>query len=261
MYYAPDEVSRERDARLLIAYAEDPSRSRLEQLVERYQPLARSLAQRYRASREPFEDLVQVADLGLVKAIKGFDPDRNTSFTAYAVPTILGELRRHFRDRVWNLRLPRGLQESSMKVEGSIDRLTGRLGRSPTVAELAEETELSIERINETLVARDVRWTSSMEAPGRTDDGESGIAPADSIGGIDPGYDRVEANVALTSAALDERERTMVELRFEDGLTQAEIGSRLGVSQMQVSRVSRRGLNKLLTAVRGDEWSPAGSPQ
>ena len=148
-----------------------------------------------------------------------------------------------------------------MKVEGSIDRLTGRLGRSPTVAELAEETELSIERINETLVARDVRWTSSMEMPGRADDGEAGIAPADSLGSIDPGYDRVEANVALTSAALDERERTMVELRFEDGLTQAEIGSRLGVSQMQVSRVSRRGLNKLLTAVRGDEWSPAGSPQ
>lgn len=258
MYYAPETVSRERDVRLLITYAEDPSDSRLEQLVERYQPLARSLAHRYRASREPFEDLIQVADLGLVKAIKGYDPDRNSSFTAYAVPTILGELRRHFRDRVWNLRLPRGLQESSMKVEGAIERLTGRLGRSPTATELAEETELSIEQINETLVARDVRWTSSMEMPGRTDDGEAGIAPADLLGSIDPGYDRVEADFASTTAVLDERERTMIELRFEDGLTQAEIGSRLGVSQMQVSRLSRRGLNKLLTAVRGDEHSLAG---
>ncbi len=113
------------------------------------------------------------------------------------------------------------------------------------------ETDLSIEQINDTLVARDVRWTSSMEMPGRTDDGEAGIAPADSLGGIDPGYDRVEANFASAGVDLDERERTVIELRFEEGLTQAEIGGRLGVSQMQVSRVSRRGLNKLLTAVRG----------
>ena len=253
MYYAPEKVSRERNARLLNAYAEDPSHARLEQLVERYQPLARSLAHRYRAGREPFEDLIQVADLGLVKAIKGYDPNRNTSFTAYAVPTILGELRRHFRDRVWNLRLPRGLQESSMKVEGAIDRLTGSLGCSPTVAELAEETDLSIEQINDTLVARDVRWTSSMEMPGRTDDGEAGITPADSLGKSDPGYDRVEANFASASVVLDERERTVIELRFEEGLTQAEIGGRLGVSQMQVSRVSRRALAKLLAAVRGDD--------
>jgi RNA polymerase sigma-B factor len=213
---------RDQDARLLAAYAVERRPSQLKELVERYRPLSQSLANRYRGGREPFDDLAQVADLGLVKAIQGFQPEREIPFSAYAVPTILGELRRHFRDRVWNLRLPRPLQESTMVVDAATERLTERLGRSPRVSELAEETDLSIEVIDETLVARDVRWTASMEAPVRSE-GESADALADLVG----------------------------RLRFGAGLTQAEVGTRMGVSQMQVSRLSRSGLRKLLAAVQG----------
>src|SRR3954453_13578014 len=139
--------SEQADHRLLTAYASDPSPANLEALVVRYRPLARSLAHRYIIGSEPFEDLVQVADLGLVKAIQGYDPRRGKPFAAYAVPTILGELRRHFRDRVWNLRLPRALQETTMIVDKAVDALTESLGRSPTVAEVAEHSGLDPEEV------------------------------------------------------------------------------------------------------------------
>jgi RNA polymerase sigma-B factor len=218
-------------------------------LVDRYQPLARSLAGRYRGRYESFEDLFQVANVGLVKAIRGYDPARQNSFVAYAVPTILGEIKRHFRDHVWNLRLPRGLQETTLKVEAALDALVERLARTPSVRELAAETGLSLAEVNETLVARDVRWTTSFEAP-LTDEDES--TTADRVGRIDPGFDRVEANEAYASTRLDEGERATIELRFAAGMTQAEIGKRLGCSQMQVSRMSRRGLTKLLASVQGE---------
>jgi RNA polymerase sigma-B factor len=252
MAHAASLPTRDRDARLLAAYAAERQPRQLEELVERYQPLSRSLATRYRSGREPFDDLVQVADLGLVKAIQGFDPERGKPFTAYAVPTILGELRRHFRDRVWNLRPPRQLQESIMAVEAAADRLTERQGRSPTVEELADESELTTDNVDEALVAREVRWTASLDAPARVDD-QGAETTGDRVGTTEPGYDRVEADLACSSAGLDERERKVIELRFEAGMTQAEIGDRIGVSQMQVSRLSRRGLKKLLASVRGRE--------
>ena len=174
-------AARRADARLLAEYASRPSARLLEQLVERYLPLSRSLARRYRGGDEPFEDLIQVADLGLVKAIQGFDPDRGVPFTAYAVPTILGELRRHFRDRVWNLRLPRGLQESAAKAEAAVDRMTEELSRSPTVAEIAERTGLDADQVHEALAAREARYTVSLDAPAgagrrrRPDQGHAGI--------------------------------------------------------------------------------------
>ncbi len=244
------------DADLLAAYAAERKPSQLAALVDRYRPLSHSLAARYRDRREPFEDLVQVADLGLVKAIQGFDPTRNTSFAAYAVPTILGELRRHFRDRVWNLRLPRALQEAVATVEESIHRLTETLGRPPTDSELAEETSLSIDEVHEALVAREARWTVSMDAhsAGENDNLSS---VADLVGKPDPGFDRVEANLACSTAGLARHEHAAIRLRFGAGLTQSEVGSRMGVSQMQVSRVSRRGLNKLLGAVQGKDVSAA----
>jgi RNA polymerase sigma-B factor len=241
------------DRRLLSAYAQDPTPRNLEALVERYQRLAHSLARRYGQAREPFEDLLQVANLGLVKAIKGYDASRGMPFTAYAVPTILGELRRHFRDKVWNLRLPRGLQESSMTVERAIERLTGELGRSPTVRELATETGYAIEDVNETLIARETRWTESMEMPLSGVEGEQGIALGETLGSIDAGYDRVEAEYAAQTAELDEREWEILKLRFEDGMRQKDIAKRFGISQMQVSRVSRRALAKLLGTVQGDD--------
>ncbi len=158
-------LRRSDEARLLAEYAADPSPRVLDELVRSYRPLARSLALRYRASSEPLDDLVQVANLGLVKAIKGFDPAKGKPFTAYAVPTILGELKRHFRDRIWNLRLPRSLQESTMKVEEATERLTERLGRSPTVAELAEATDLEADSVLDTLRAADARHRSRSTAP------------------------------------------------------------------------------------------------
>jgi RNA polymerase sigma-B factor len=251
----PHAASRLADDRLLATYRDDPGAANLETLVERYRPLARSLAHRYLGGSEPFEDLLQVADLGLVKAIQGYDPDRNTSFSAYAVPTILGELRRHFRDRVWNLRLPRALQESTLAIDVALGGLTEELGREPTVAELAERTGLTEEIVSESLIAREVRWTMSIDAPLRADD-DAGATRVELISREELGYDRVEADYACSTAILDAREREILELRFDTGLTQAEIGSRLGISQMQVSRVSRRALVKLLTAVQGGGASP-----
>lgn len=246
-----DAAARCGDEQLLALYARERRPRQLTQLTERFQPLVRSLTARYSSRQEPFEDLLQVANLGLIKAIQGYDPERGNTFTSYAVPTILGELRRHFRDRVWNLRLPRGLQESALEVDRALEALTDRLGRTPTAAELGEETGLATGDVSETLVARDARWTSSLDAPLNADDESGSIG--DSIGKVDSGFDRVEADMAAVQATLEERERVAIELRFQAGLTQAEAGERMGCSQMQVSRLSRQGLFKLLTAVRGGE--------
>jgi RNA polymerase sigma-B factor len=244
-------AERRRDERRLLEYIENPSPRLLTELVERYQPLARSLAMRYRGVSEPMEDLMQVAELGLVAAIKGFDPSRGKPFTAYAVPTILGEIKHHFRDRVWNLRLPRSLQEATATVDRATERLTGELGRAPSPVEIAERTELSERAVREALSAAEVRYTVSYDAPAGGADDET--TAGDRIGGIDPGYDRVEAELASRSANLDEREARVLRMRFNEGMTQREIGKHLGVSQMQVSRISRGGLKKLIGAVQGRE--------
>lgn len=243
-------LRRGEDNELLRRYAAERSPRLREQLVVRFMPLARSLAARYRRQTESFDDLVQVASVGLVKAIDGFDPDRGRPFTAYAVPTILGELRRHFRDHVWNVRLPRGLQELTMKVDDATARLTEELGRAPTATDVAEQLGVSPEDVLEAIEAGHARRTLSLDAPRRSDEGSS---PAvETIGDREAGYDRVEADLASHAAGLDEREWEVLRLRFVDELTQREIGARLGVSQMQISRVSRRALWKLLHAVRGE---------
>ena len=253
----PHRHSRELDARLLREYAAEPTPAKLERLVERFRGLSRSLAQRYRGGNEPFDDLIQVADMGLVKAIQGYDPDLGKAFAGYAVPTILGELRRHFRDRVWNLRLPRSLQEATMAVDAATDRMTEELGRRPTVAEIAERTDLDEEAVAEALVAREARWTISTEAPVGGGDDDQPIVHGDLIGIEEAGYDRVEANYAVSTVDLEERERVVLDLRFDAGMTQSEIGDQLGVSQMQVSRLSRRALKKLLAATRGEDQENA----
>jgi RNA polymerase sigma-B factor len=243
---------RRSDNILLLRYANEPSQQALETLAERFMPLARSLAMRYHGGGEPLEDLVQVASLGLVKAIKGFDPSLGKPFNAYAVPTILGELRRHFRDRVWNLHLPRSLQEATMKVDGAIDKLTELNGKPPTVAEIAAHLEIEAEDVLEALGAAEARRTLSLDAPRRGEDGES-TAAIESVGSEDRGYDRVEAELASATAGLTDRERLILELRFRQGMTQSEIGERLGVSQMQISRLMRRALRTLLASVRGED--------
>lgn len=243
---------------LLRRYASARSDALREELVRRFMPLARSLAMRYRRQTESLDDLVQVAGLGLVKAIDGFDPERGKPFPAYAVPTILGELRRHFRDHVWNVRLPRGLQELTMKVDAGTDGLTEELGRSPTAAEIADRVGISVEDVLEAIEAGHARRTLSLDAPRRADD-EEATPTVETIPALERGYDRVEADFASQAAGLDDREWRVLKLRFADDLTQHEIGEMLGVSQMQISRISRRALAKLLSAVRGED-AAAGVP-
>jgi len=246
----PDQ--RRREEALLRLYARSRSPHVREDLIGRFMPLARSLAMRYRGGTESVEDLVQVASLGLVKAIDGFDPERGKPFTAYAVPTILGELRRHFRDHVWNIHLPRSLQERTMSVDNAVGELTEELGRFPTVAQIAARLELSQEQVLEALRAGEARRTLSLDAPRVRDDEES-VPTVETIGDEELGYDRVEADEAALEAGLDERDWLVLRLRFVEQMNQYEIGRQLGVSQMQVSRIMRRALRKLLTAVRGGE--------
>jgi RNA polymerase sigma-B factor len=242
------------ETELLRRYAETGDPALKEELVHRFLPLARSLALRYRGSSEDIEDLIQVASLGLVKALDGFDLERGGSFIAYAAPTILGELRRHFRDRVWEVRLPRGLQERTMAVSEAAAALSDELGATPTVAQIAERLGWADDEVSEALQAEEARRTLSLEMPRSRED----VGPAtilETLGETEPGYDAVEAQLAAEGAQLDERERRVLRLRFEQDLNQYEIGRRLGVSQMQVSRIMRRALRKLLAAVQA---KPAG---
>jgi RNA polymerase sigma-B factor len=236
---------------LLRRYAETRDAMVREQLLVRFMPLARSLALRYRGGTEPLDDLIQVASLGLVKALDRFDPERGGSFSAYAVPTVLGELRRHFRDRVWNMHLPRGLQERAMDVAAATQKLSDELGSSPTVAQIAERLDLSDEEVLDALQADEARRTLSLDAPRSREDAES--APAvEMVGRPEMGYEAVESQLAATHADLDDREKLVLRLRFGRNLNQYEIGRQIGVSQMQVSRIMRRALRKLLDAVQGE---------
>jgi RNA polymerase sigma-B factor len=236
---------------LLQAFAATRSPDLREELVRRFMPLARSLALRYRRRTESLDDLLQVANLGLVKWINGFDPSRGFPFEAYAVPTILGELRRHFRDHVWNLRLPRGMQELTMQIDRAADGLAEELGRHPTPTEIAQRLDVTVENVLEGIEAGHARGTQSLDAPSTQDEGS--VTLVETLGGTEAGYDRVEAADAAGRAELDDREWQVLRMRFVDQMTQREIGHELGVSQMAISRISRRGLGKLLTAVRGEQ--------
>lgn len=223
----------------------------------RFQPLARSLAMRYRSAGERSEDLLQVANLALVKALRGYDPERGKRFAAYAAPTILGEIRRHFRDHSWRLHMPRSLQERTLDVERTATALGEELGRGPTVAEVAERASISEEDVLDVYQAREAQRSMSLDMPVHREEAES-VPMIETVGTFEPGFDRVEAQLAIEGvASLDEREQEVIRMRFEDGLNQYEIGEALGVSQMQVSRIMRRGLAKLLEAVQGEE-SPDG---
>jgi RNA polymerase sigma-B factor len=233
---------------LLRLYAETKDPLVREDIVERFLPLARSLALRYRGSTEQLDDLFQVANLALVRALDRFDPSRGKAFVAFAAPTILGELRRHFRDRVWELRLPRDLQERTMEVQKAVRKLSDELGRSPTVSQIAQCLELSQEEVAEALQADEARRTLSLDVPTNRQDAES--APmAETVGHSEPGYEAVETQIAANDAELTEREAQVLKMRFEEDLTQYDIGDRIGVSQMQVSRIMRGALRKLVDAV------------
>lgn len=215
--------------------------------IEAYLPLARRLAKRYDRGLEPLDDLHQVAYLGLVKAVDRFDPDFGVRFGSFAIPTITGELRRHFRDATWSIHMPRAVQESLLSVREATERLTERLGRAPTVGELAEATGLETEEIAEALQARAAKDPSSLDQPVGGPDEDATMTLADALGREEDGFDLVDHRLAIAPAlrALPHREREILFLRFGLDLTQSEIAQRVGCSQMQVSRLLRRALARL----------------
>ena len=243
------DAAREAERQLLIRYHLEGDLAAREELVERFLPLARDLALRYSYTDEPFDDLLQVASLGLIKAIDRFEPGRGTKFTSYAAPTILGELKRHFRDKGWALHVPRDLQERTLAVSRETEALSKRLGRSPKVREVAAALGCSSEQVLEAQEAAASYEAASLDAPTSREDDEA-AALVDLLGGEDGAYELVESRDAIASTwqALPEIERKVLELRFMQDLTQREIGEQIGYSQMHVSRLLRRALNRLETA-------------
>jgi RNA polymerase sigma-B factor len=250
----PNRQDRATDEARMRRYGATHAPEDREWLVERYLPLARHVAARYRGGSEPIEDLEQVASLALVKAIDRFDPSRGTSFSSYAVPTISGELRRHFRDHTWALRVPRDLQELAVKVGKAEGRLQLELGRAPTATEPADHLDCSVEELLEARDAAGANRMSSLDAPVTSDDAE-GASLADILGTDDERLEQVERTLAVDSAleSLDARGREILRLRFHEELTQAAIGERVGLSQMHVSRLIRQALETLRAAARPED--------
>ncbi|HEV3379194.1 MAG TPA: SigB/SigF/SigG family RNA polymerase sigma factor [Thermoleophilaceae bacterium] len=238
------------DARLLLRYHREGDLAAREELVLRFLPLARQLASRYRHAGESLDDLVQVASLGLLKAIDRYDPVRGEGFARYAVPTMLGELKRHFRDKGWSVHVPRATQELALKVSDALGSLPSRLGRAPRPRDVAEAIGAPVEDVLEAMEAATVYEAASLDAPrpGAGDDGS--WTYADSLAEEDRGFELVEIGETLRGslAALPPRERLILRLRFERDMTQAEIAERVGVSQMHVSRLLRRSLDRLSAA-------------
>jgi RNA polymerase sigma-B factor len=242
----PGEEQLASEARLWARFVERRDPAIREELVRRYLPFAKSLTQRYRGASESFDDLLQVASLGLVNAIDRFDPERGVPFAAFASPTILGELKRHFRDRVWSVRVPRGLHDRLARVEKEIDALTKELQRPPSVGEIAESLDLDQVEVLEVLEANHNRRPLSLDRPPGADDPEEEPA-TEWLGKEDAGFDLVEGKAAVDSAlpSLDERERLVLRLRFVEDMTQSQIAERIGHSQMHVSRILRGALEKI----------------
>jgi RNA polymerase sigma-B factor len=243
-------------------HCEEGDSAARDEMARRFMPMARSLAGRYRHGSEPFDDLFQVACLGLVKAINRFDPERGTSFQSFAAPTILGELKRHFRDRVMPIHLPRGLQEDVLEVNEAADELTLELDRDPSVSELAGRAELSEHEVTEAVQAARAIRTASLDAPAAVGEDKSASPPLlDTVGDLDRELELVEARTTLWRAfrVLDRRERAVIHLRFVSDFTQDQIAERIGISQVHVSRILRRALAKLRSAVGGERQLSAAA--
>ena len=239
------------DRELFIRYLRNGEPGARDQLVERFLPLARQLARRYQRAEEPLDDLIQVASIGLIKAIDRFDPEREVAFSSYAVPTILGELKRHFRDKTWSVRVPRDLQELALKVDRIVTALNHELHRAPTIQEIAAKAEASEEQVLEAMEASAAYRATSFDAPRSSEDDGSDTL-GDQMGTSEKGFGLAEDRATLHRLlnTVSEREREVLRLRFEEDLTQAEIGERIGVSQMQVSRIIRQSLSRLRAAAQ-----------
>lgn len=224
-----------------------------EELVRRHLPLARALAVRYRNPHEGVDDLIQVASLGLVRAVDRFEPDRGIRFTAFATPSILGELKRHFRDTGWSAHVPRGAKELALRVQRGVSEFSDRHGRSPEVSELAEFLEMSVEDVLEGLESAQAHYSDSLDAPVAE---ENPDAPTlgERLGGVDDSYDLIDTASVLQRGivGLPYLERTALTLRMRDDLKQSEIATIMGCSQMQVSRLLRRAAQRLRAQLDGD---------
>jgi RNA polymerase sigma-B factor len=244
----------ESDKILLRRYHERGDLQAREQLIEQYMSLVRSLARRYSYRGEQLDDLVQIGSIGLIKAIDRFDLDRGVELTTYATPNIIGEIKRHFRDRGWAVRVPRGLQELNVQLSKIVEQLTVQLGRSPTIPELAKAAGVEEESVLEALESGRAYSSLSLSSGGGAEDGEE-LDPLESLGEIEHQYEVSEDRAILAPGfkVLDERERTILHLRFFEGLTQSQIAQQVGISQMHVSRLIRRALEKIRDEINADE--------
>ncbi len=247
-------TDRERERELFARLPDDPAAR--DELVEMFLPLAEYLARRFSGRGESLDDLVQVASVGLLNAIDRFDPEREVQFSTYAAVTIVGELKRHFRDKGWAIRVPRRLQEVGLRINAVLPELSQELGRSPTIDEIAERCEAAPEEILDAMEAVQAYSTTSLESPV----GEEGVAPIDVLGTEDPSLELLETWTAVAPAVrqLPPRERKVLYLRFFRGMTQSEIAREVGVSQMHVSRLLAQSLRFLRETVGEDGWPPPG---
>ena len=241
------------DRDLLRRYHEGGDLEARQELIERYLPLVRSLARRYANRGEQLDDLVQVGSIGLIKAIDRFDVDRGVELTTYATPNIIGEIKRHFRDKGWSVRVPRGLQELNVKLSKLIEEQTVQLGRSPTVPELAKAAGVEEEEVLEALESGRAYSSLSLSTGGGGDDDD--MDPLESLGTEEHQYEVSEDRAVLAPGfrVLDERERKILHLRFFEGLTQSQIAQQVGISQMHVSRLIRRSLEKIREEIAVEE--------
>jgi len=246
---AEAQLAQDRELWRRFAQSRDPAIR--EELVRRNMPFAKRLALRYRGASESFDDLLQVANLGLLNAVDRFDPERGIPFTAFASPTILGELKRHFRDRVWTVRVPRGLHDQMAEVDKAITELTKELQRSPSVGEIADRLEIEQTDVLEVIEANHNRRPLSLDRPAGNDEGDES-PPTEWIGEEDEAFELVEGRIALDAALpfLDERERLVLRLRFAEDMTQSQIAEQIGHSQMHVSRILRRALARIREQIR-----------
>jgi RNA polymerase sigma-B factor len=244
------------DKILLRRYHEDGDLQAREQLIEQYMSLVRSLARRYSYRGEQLEDLVQIGAIGLIKAIDRFDLERGVELTTYATPNIIGEIKRHFRDKGWSVRVPRGLQELNVQLSRLVEQLTVQLARSPTIPELAKAAGVEEEEVLEALESGRAYTSLSLSVGGGGGDDDD-LDPLESLGTEEHQYEVSEDRAVLAPGfkALDERERKILQLRFFEGLTQSQIAQQVGISQMHVSRLIRRSLEKIRETIAADEES------
>jgi RNA polymerase sigma-B factor len=252
----------ENDKYLLRRYHEHGDLQAREQLIEQYMSLVRSLARRYSYRGEQFDDLVQIGAIGLIKAIDRFDLNRGVELTTYATPNIIGEIKRHFRDRGWAVRVPRGLQELNVQLSKLVEQLTVQYSRSPTIPELAKAAGVEEEEVLEALESGRAYTSLSLSQGSGQEDGDE-LDPLETLGDIEHQYEVSEDRAVLAPGfrVLDERERRILHLRFFEGLTQSQIAQQVGISQMHVSRLIRRALEKIRDEIAAEESEPRQAAQ